>query len=84
MGFRPFADEAVALRIGGLTAENRLDRVSLWGDLDLTRDRAGLQRARELRALLDAVVAALEGEGEALPERVAPPEPPSTVKNPFG
>jgi hypothetical protein len=44
----------------------------------------GLGRARELRALLDAVVAALEGEGEALPERVALPEPPSTVKNPFG
>ncbi|MFL5336215.1 MAG: hypothetical protein ACJ8H8_24340 [Geminicoccaceae bacterium] len=63
MSFRPFADEAVALRIG---------------------DRAGLRRARELRALLDAVVAALEGEGEALPERVAPAEPPSTVKNPFG
>jgi len=82
MGFRPFADEAVALRIGGLTAENLLDRVSLWGNLDLTRDRAGLQRARELRALLDAVVAALEGE--ALPERGAPSEPPSTVKNPFG
>ena len=84
MGFRPFADEAVALRIGGLTAENLLDRVSLWGNLDLTRDRAGLQRARELRALLDTVVAALEGEGKALPERIAPPEPPSTVKNPFG
>ena len=29
-------------------------------------------------------IAALEGEGEALPERVAPAEPPSTVKNPFG
>jgi hypothetical protein len=84
MGFQPFADEAAALRIGGLTAENRRDRVSLWGNLDLTRDRAGLRRARELRALLDAVVAALEGEGEDLPERVAPPEPPTTVKNPFG
>jgi hypothetical protein len=35
-------------------------------------------------ALLDAVVAALEGEGEALPERVAPPEPPPVVTNPFG
>jgi hypothetical protein len=43
MSFRPFADEAVALRIGGLTGENRLDRVSLWGNLDLTRDRAGLR-----------------------------------------
>ncbi len=84
MGFRPFADEAAALQIGGLTAENRLDRVSLWGSLELTRDRAGLRRARELRGLLEAVVAALEGEGEPLPERIAPPAPPSTVKNPFG
>src|SRR3954470_8272648 len=45
----------------------KLDRVALYGSVDLTKDRAGLRRARELRALLEAVVSALEREGKALP-----------------
>ena len=84
LGFRPFADEAAVRRIGGLTVENRTDRVSLGGGLDLTRDRAGLAAARELLGLLGAVVAALEAEGGALPEAVPPPAPPAAVRNPFG
>ena len=84
MSLEPFADEATALQLGELTIENRLDRVSLYGSLDLTRDRAGLRRARELRALLEAVVAALEREGSALPEAVEVGHGTETVKNPFG
>ncbi len=34
----PFANESDALAIGKLNIENRLDRVSLFGDVDLTRD----------------------------------------------
>ena len=84
MGLTPFADEAAALQIGDLKVENRLDRVSLYGSLDLTRDEAGLRLARELRAVLGAVVAALEREGDALPEAVQTAEGEDTVKNPFG
>ena len=68
--------------IGGLTVENRTDRVSLYGSLDLTRDKEGLGRARRLRALLDEVVRALEGE-EDLPDEVPAPKRPERVKNPF-
>lgn len=83
MSFRPYADEAAALQIGDLTIENRLDRVALFGSLDLTRDTAGLQHAKMLRDLLAAIVAELERSGTALPEA---PKPPSIdiVKNPFG
>ncbi len=84
MPFTPFADEAATTRIGGMTAENRLDRVSLFGSLDLTRDRAGLDRARRLKALLDATLATLESEGEGLPERVETGKGTDTVRNPFG
>lgn len=83
MRLAPFADEETALRIGGLLAENRLDRVTLSGTLDLTRDKAGLDRARRLRALAEAVVQALEAEGESLPDRLPPPEEERTA-NPFG
>lgn len=79
---KPFANESDSLRIGELTVENRTDRVSLYGSLDLTRDKQGLAQARELRALLDAVVRALEGERD-LPEHAAPPAPLKEVENPF-
>ena len=78
----PFADEATSLQVGKLTIENRTDRVSLYGELDLTRDKAGLARARRLEAVLRAVVQAFERDPD-LPEHVAPPEPPETVRNPF-
>jgi hypothetical protein len=84
MSLKPFADEATALQIGGLTIENRLDRVALFGSVDLTKDRAGLQHARELRALLEAVVSTLEHEADALPDSVEVGKSIDTVKNPFG
>lgn len=78
--FVPFANEADVLEIGNLMLENRLDRVTISGDLDLTADQAGLEAARRLHALLGAVVAALEAR--ALPERLPPPDI-QNVDNPF-
>lgn len=82
-GLKPFADDAVSLGIGELTVENGTDKVSLYGSLDLTRDKQGLEHARALKALLDQVVHALEADTH-LPDRVPPPEKPTTVRNPFG
>lgn len=78
--FEPYANEADVLIIGKLTIENRLDRITLGGDVDLTFDQAGLAKARELHQLLGAVVATLEGA--ALPAALPPPDV-QTVKNPF-
>jgi hypothetical protein len=78
----PFANESDSLDIGGLTVENRTDRVSVYGSVDLTRDKQGLAHARELKTLVDAVVAALERQG-ALPDRQPPQEKPKQVDNPF-
>jgi hypothetical protein len=79
-GFVPYANEADVLEIGGLTIENRLDRITVSGDLDLTLDKQGLDAARHLRALLDQVVACLESR--ELPDRLPPPTV-ETVDNPF-
>lgn len=79
--FTPYANERDVIRIGALEIENRTDRVSLTGDLVLTRDQAGLAQARELQALLDQVVKALEAE-EKLPATVEI-KPAQIVKNPF-
>ena len=80
--FAPFADDAAVQTIGGLSIENGSDRIALHGSLDITRDKAGLDRARALAATLAAIVAALEGEPfpDAVAETVRPAE---TVKNPF-
>lgn len=80
----PFADETASLEINGLTVENRLDRVSLFGSLDVTRDQVGLTAARELAELLSRIVADLERLETAgqLPAQVEV-EQPKTVDNPF-
>ena len=79
--FKPYANEADVLRIGELEIENRVDRVTLTGDVVLTRDQAGLALARELQTIVDGVVKALEADKQ-LPDAVAVKEARS-VRNPF-
>lgn len=79
---KPFANESDSVGIADLTVENRTDRVSLYGSLDLTRDKEGLKHARALRDLAERVVKALEAEKD-LPDRIPPPEPTDSVDNPF-
>lgn len=78
--FVPFANESDVLNLATLSVENRLDRVSLIGDLDLTCDQAGLALARQLHQLLGEVVAELEKKD--LPKQLPPPQV-TTVDNPF-
>ena len=79
---KPYQNETESLSIGGLTVENRTDRVEIYGSLHLTRDKQGLGDARSLKALLESVVKALETE-KALPEKVELTNKPKLVKNPF-
>lgn len=78
--FKPYANESDEVEIGNLKIENRLDHISLYGDLDITRDQAGLVSAQQLKVLVDGIVRTLENEN--LPNRLG-----STVvqkvKNPF-
>lgn len=79
-----FKNEAETQTLHGLTLENRLDRVSLYGSLDITHDAAGLGLALQLKALLDGVVAVLSTEqaSGALPEKISL-KASETVANPF-
>ena len=81
-GLDPFADDSGSLGIGGLTVENGTDRVAVYGSLDLTRDKAGLEHAREVHALLGCIVETLEAAGP-LPDKVPPPDEPEVAANPF-
>jgi hypothetical protein len=77
---QPFRNESDTLQIGDLTIENRLDRLSIFGSLDITLDREGLAAATELKTLLDRAIAKMEKTD--LSDRIAIAEP-ETVKNPF-
>ncbi|MDQ3059542.1 MAG: hypothetical protein M3R45_08435 [Pseudomonadota bacterium] len=79
--FKPYANESEVIRIGDLEIENRVDRVSMTGDVVLTKDKAGLVLAKELRTLVGRVIRALEAEKQ-LPETVEL-KPTQEVSNPF-
>lgn len=78
--FTPYENEADVVQVGNLMLENRIDRITISGDVDLTADRRGLEQARLLQDLLVRVVASLEAK--ELPDRLPPPEV-KTVDNPF-
>ena len=83
MTFKPFQNESDVLTLGNLSIENRVDRISLMGDLEITRDQHGLLLARQLKRVIDAALRVLESEKESLPATVAI-IPPTNVRNPFG
>lgn len=82
MTFKPFVNESDTFTLGNLAVENRVDRVSLAGDVELTKDRRGLALAKQLQAVLDATIKALESD-KALPDAVETIAP-QKVNNPFG
>jgi len=78
--FKPFENEADSLELDELTIENRIDRLSIYGSVKITRDKAGLKLAQELIALLDATVKKLKAED--LPDHIKVIAP-DQVANPF-
>ena len=79
---RYFKNESEVEDIAGLTFENRVDRISLSGGLDITRDEPGLNCAKLLIAQLQQIVDVLEKEGAALPDAIQIVAP-TAVRNPF-
>ncbi len=80
LGFHPFTNETESLEIGGLKVENRLDRISMYRSIDITRDREGLANAEALKAILDGIVKTLRAE--QLPDKITI-TPAEEVENPF-
>jgi len=78
---KPFENETDSMGIDELTIENRVDQLELYGSLSITRDRIGLERALQLKAVLDAAVAHLQAATD-LPEQLSF-RPTDSIDNPF-
>lgn len=77
---KPFNNESETCNIGGLTLENRVDKVSIFGSLDITKDAVGLQRAVALTDALLQIVDELKRS--ELPEAITN-IPTVKVEDPF-
>ncbi|MDD2358500.1 MAG: hypothetical protein PHX13_11380 [Thiovulaceae bacterium] len=59
--FQAYQNETDTFTIeNDFTVENRLDRISLYGSLELTKNKQGLQNAYELKRVLDAAIEVLK------------------------
>ncbi|WP_151715461.1 hypothetical protein [Acinetobacter sp. TUM15071] len=78
--FKPFEQGDESSAIYDLTLENQVDCVSLYGNLQITKDQAGLKTAKVLQSFINDVVTALEKE--QLPEQIGR-KPEQDIENPF-
>jgi hypothetical protein len=79
--FFAYENETDSLTIGGITVENRLDRISIYGELDLTKDQQGLSAALKLKRVVDAAVDTLK-HTKNLPDQIEVKSA-ETIDNPF-
>ncbi|WP_334135148.1 hypothetical protein [Acinetobacter schindleri] len=79
--FKPYENGTESHAIHDLTIENDVDCVSLYGNLQLTKDQAGLKAAKALQALLNDVVQQLENTPD-LPDEIQRDDA-QEIDNPF-
>lgn len=77
----PYANEEDVIHIDELDIENRLDRISIHGSVDITKDQLGLEYAFALKRQIDTIVEYLKKQ--ALPEEVSVENESKEVENPF-
>jgi hypothetical protein len=80
MSFKPFFDEFSSDEIAGLTMENHVDHVSIYGQGMITKDQQGLVQALALQKQINAIVCALQDT--TLPNEIMN-KPAVIVDNPF-
>jgi hypothetical protein len=59
MKFKPFTDEVTSLEVAGMTFENHIDRISIYGQLTITKDQQGLAQALDIQSQLNAIITML-------------------------
>jgi hypothetical protein len=79
--FKAFENGTESHSIHDLTLENQLDCVSIYGNLQITKDQAGLKAAKVLQTYLNDIVSSLEKQTD-LPEQIEQ-QSEGEIENPF-
>lgn len=79
----PFDNDHEALSIGGLTIENGLDSVLMYGELMITKSKDGLAQAKALQVISSQLVMALEQMADLPDEPSMVLTQAETIDNPF-
>jgi hypothetical protein len=79
--FMAFQNETDSFQIGEMSIENRLDRISIYGNLEITKDKKGLSAALVLKRIVDASIEEMKRD-KNLPEQISETQQES-VPNPF-
>ena len=68
-GFLAYENESDSFSIGDMTIENRLDKISIYGSLDITQDKDGLEYALKLKRIIASSIDALKRD-KNLPDKI--------------
>lgn len=79
--FKAFETGTESHSIHDLTIENDIDRVNIYGNLQVMKDQAGLKAAQALQAVVNQLVQQLESENN-LPEHIKNKDG-DEIENPF-
>lgn len=79
--FKPFQNGVESHSIHDLTLENQEDYISIYGNLQIGKDQAGLQAAKILQTYLNDIVSTLEAEANLPEQSLTKPE--GEIENPF-
>ena len=79
--FKPFQNGTESHAIHDLNLENDLDRINIYGNLQISKDQAGLAAAKALQQYINAIVTHLENTAD-LPKTLQLPDA-DEVENPF-
>ena len=79
--FKPYIQGTESHSIHDLTVENDVDVINISGNLQITKDQAGLASAKALQTYLNQIVQSLEAETD-LPEKITHVQT-GEIENPF-
>ncbi|WP_296403405.1 hypothetical protein [Psychrobacter sp.] len=63
--FIPYDNDHQSLQIGDLTFENQTDKIIVYGDIEISKNQQGLDKALKLKKLFDLMVVKLEEAKQA-------------------
>ncbi|WP_199506906.1 MULTISPECIES: hypothetical protein [unclassified Psychrobacter] len=79
----PFANNHQSMQVGNLVIENQTDKVTIYGDIDITRDEAGREAIEALHQLTSAILNALDTQNLDAPSNDNNDRSDTTIANPF-